>query len=1020
VAAEPKIRISLLGVPRVERDGSPVTLPRRRTRALLFFLAAEPGPHTRNELTELCWPALTLSKGRRQLSDALSDLKRALGSEVVTADVDTVAWAGPPADVALQESRIAAGIRATGKDAATNLVSAADLFGGGFLAGFSLEDSESFQEWLEERRTRVTFDVSDALSRAARTFLDAGDIDGAIDAARRGIALDSLREDLWRLLMESHAARGDGESALQEYRRCREVLKRELGLAPAPETEAVRRRLSAEAGSTGAASAEQRAARARPPVPSSLRLAPGSVPLVGRERELGALLHRWQQAEQGHGGIALVSGEPGIGKSRLAAEFATRAAAAGAVVAAALCPDLDDPSSHGPIEEAIRFVLPSLAPGALSQLGPDRLAWLGRLIPEIALGTAEPNTLPVEEERARIAEAISSLFGVIGGGRPLLLIVEDLQWAHPATVTLLHRLARHSWPGMVLGTFRDTEKETPGTEALSRLVGDVQRDGLLERISLTQLSLSDAESLVKLALKAANSSLKTRPSALAQVAEGHPLFALELTRALLENPDDPDLPETLVTTIRTRLQRVSEPARRTLELAAVFGEPVSPGLLARASGVAADDEALIDAIDELTARRLLRDENRSAQLTIAHQMIAAVVYESLSSARKRALHTRAGSALESSMEQRSNQTELLIRHYRLAGEPLLAAERALQAAERARKLAEIDTAIKRFRAAADLLSGIGRQEEAVAAFEDAGDLATVVCGHDGAADFFGKALEIAESWAVDRDVIARLHRKMAELYARWGYDPEDGFVKARAHLETALELTPDAENNELSRIHSARGFIRATDRDLAGAEADAREALRLADPESLAWLQAMDCLAKVSLEAERWQEGLEATLQCVPVATKLGQLSELNNAYRMAAMISLALGNAPEAGLYAGRSQEVAGKAGMFAYVKMARLIEADSLCMLGCWQEAANLVQTYLENSYHAEELLFHNMMAQLILADALAKLGDPQKARDLVAKAEAMPRFELDYLGWRARVHKRVLETLGSISSHVELRSA
>src|SRR3990170_255200 len=308
------VRVQLLGTPRLEAAGSPVALPRRRTRALLYILASESTPRSRDELAATLWPELAPARARRQLSDALTDLRRALGTDMFVADTEAVSWAGPPSDATEFVARMSRGNRAEGAEAAEELAAALDVYRGEFLSAIRLDGCEAFEEWLEETRLRFSLDAMSALARLARLRLDLGDANGAIEAAERGLGFDALREDLWRLLAEARAAKGDREGALREYKRCRDILRRELGVAPEPETEALRRRLTAEPGSPAAGTIEAGAAKARPYLPLALRLPAGSLPLTGRDRELGALLRLWRTSLAGGGGAALIVGEPGIGK----------------------------------------------------------------------------------------------------------------------------------------------------------------------------------------------------------------------------------------------------------------------------------------------------------------------------------------------------------------------------------------------------------------------------------------------------------------------------------------------------------------------------------------------------------------------------------------------------------------------------------------------------------------------------------------------------------------------------------
>jgi len=1006
-----------------------VALPRRRTRALLYCLAADPGAHPRDELIDRLWPNLDAAKAKRQLSDALTDLRRTLGASLISAGTEFVEWAGAQTDAVRFERSLSEANRMEGDEAVERLEEALGLYRGEFLAGVRIEDSEAFDEWLEDRRLRISLDALGGFARLARLHLDGGRPGEAIDAAERGLKLDNLREDLWRLLIEAHAARRDTESALREYARLRETLQRELGVAPEAETEALRRRLTAAPGTAATGGVEAAAAMARPALPFALRLPPGALPLVGRERELGRLLRAWSQAVAGEGGMALVVGEPGIGKSRLAAEFASRAAAARAVVLGARCPDLPDAPPYGPVEEALRTALPQLPPGALSALGKEWLPWAGRILPEVGLGAPAAEQLSPEEERSRLAEAAARLLDVIAGERPLLLVIEDVHWAHPSTVSLLHHIAQRRQRGLVLATFRDTEPETVGSMALKRISSDLSKNGLLERVELEPLARSEAEALARVALSTAGAKIRTRPAALAELSEGHPLFMLELTRSLLEAPNDPELPETLTSTIQMRVERASEYGRRVLELAVVFGEPVSPGLLARASGVEPTDEALVSAIEELTARRLLREDNAgTAHYSVSHGLVSACVYRSLSGARKRALHARAAAALESVDEPQSGgRVEALIRHYRLAGELVCAADKAEQAAVRAVALAEPDTAIARYRKAADLYARAGRLTDAANAFESAGDTATYTCAQEGAGEAYSAAMAIVETGIGDTRFRARLHRKLAEVHTRWSFGGPSRWEAASRHIEQASELTDRDETEEWSRILAARSFLHSfcidTTHplvDMERSERDAREAVRLAGDSTRAWLQAMDALGSHLEHAGRLEEALAVHLERVPVATKLADAHELSDAGRMAAFTCLLLGDPIAAEKYARMSEEVAVRARITRPAWHSRTVLADAFCRQGRWQDAADLAESILLDAGE-DDIFYAAALRRLLAAEARAHLGDVEAAVALIEAAEADPGYDAHhFFDWTRDVHQRARAAVRATSDTAVERPA
>jgi hypothetical protein len=570
---------------------------------------------------------------------------------------------------------------------------------------------------------------------------------------------------------------------------------------------------------------------------------------------------------------------------------------------------------------------------------------------------------------------------------------------------------------MILGTFRDTEPQTPGSSALLRVAADLAGEHRIERVNLGPLPPEEAESLVRSALSTAGSRVRARPAAIAEISEGNPLFAIELTRALIEAPDDPDLPETLTNAIRARMERASEQARRVLELAVVFGEALSPNLLARAAGLEPTDDTLIGAIEELLARRLLKEEPGAAgDISPSHGLVAAVVYESLSAPRRRALHSRVAGALESPGLTSGALVEALLRHFRLGGEPAKAAQWAIKAADRALSLGEPDTAVSRLRTAAALHVRAGDEHAAIQALERAGDLGTIAGLPEAAGDSLLTAIEICETVGAGRAEKARLHRKLAELFGRWGFCdiPErfrpERFRNATKYIDAALAMTEaDPFGEDRCRILSTRAFVRSEEGDNVGAEADTRAALALAPHGSPAWFQAMDALFGVFLSSGRPQEALACCLERVPVAEQLGDAIEINDAYRGASVTAMRAGKFQDAERYARLSEEPVLKLGIPGFVRLSRTDHANALLHLQRWQEAFDIADALVADPCTATDHPTQPVWRRFLLAEACAHLGQLQRARSLVEEAVAFPGFPgPTFFGLVVESHDRALRAI------------
>ena len=350
-----ELRVYMLGPPRVKWAGQPPrTIRRRLPRALLYRLAARLEPIPREQLGFLFWPDTPDAAARRNLTRQLTHLRRALpdpkvlrtsaGQVILDPDrvwSDTVAFeqlcATPDGEIRLlQEGGFL-----------NALQQAVDLYRGPFLAGFSLSSSPEFEAWASLEQQVLERRYLETLSALIEDYAARSEYDPAIACAHRYLATDDLAEEIHRRLIELCAAAGDRSAALRQYERCTEVLERELGVDPLPETQAVYEAVLAGKPSPAVA----------PVTKPTWTTLPGlDVPLVGRDRALRALEQAYARTHAGQGGVVLISGEAGIGKSRLMQEFATQLRGHALVLTGAAYADAQR-MPYQPIAQALRTVL---------------------------------------------------------------------------------------------------------------------------------------------------------------------------------------------------------------------------------------------------------------------------------------------------------------------------------------------------------------------------------------------------------------------------------------------------------------------------------------------------------------------------------------------------------------------------------------------------------------------------------------------------------------------------------------
>lgn len=448
---------------------------------------------------------------------------------------------------------------------------------------------------------------------------------------------------------------------------------------------------------------------------------------VGRDRELERLGQLWKEASAGELRVAFLAGEPGVGKTRLAAQLARQVHGPDATVLAGTCgEDLGVP--YQPFVEALRhFIDHSAADQQMNCLGryPGELV---RLVPELAdrlPGLPPPLSSDPETERYRLFDAVAGWLAGASRDRPVLLVIDDLQWAAKPTLLLLSHIARSAEPMrlLVIGTYRDTEigRDHP----LGGTMADMRRLTRFERLSLSGF---DPAGVLAFLEEAADHNLDEEgapilASAIYEETDGNPFFVVEVVRHLTETGgidrrdgrwiatlpvENLGIPEGVRDVIGRRLSRLSKEANRVLGLAAVIGLEFDLAVLGPASGLGED--ALASVVDEAIAARLAADVPGSgARCRFSHALVREALYSEFSGARRVALHRRVAEAIEDVYCGRlQDHLPALTRHYARAAAPnaetLKAVSYAAQAGDRALAQLAHDEAVAYYRQALELQS----------------------------------------------------------------------------------------------------------------------------------------------------------------------------------------------------------------------------------------------------------------------------------------------------------------------------
>jgi tetratricopeptide (TPR) repeat protein/predicted Ser/Thr protein kinase len=409
-----------------------------------------------------------------------------------------------------------------------------------------------------------------------------------------------------------------------------------------------------------AAVARSGAALPPPPFVSAL---PDATAFVGRDSEIAQMTRGWDQARAGRRHLLLLAGEPGIGKTRLATEFARQCAAQQATVLAGRS-DEEALVPYQPFAEALSWYArmcpePELratlnAIGGGAELAPI-VVELMRRIPDLQTSLKSAG----EGERYRLFDVIDALFSAASSVHPIVLVLDDLHWADHPTLLLLKHLMRSTRATAlcIVGTYRDSELRR--THPLAEILADFRRDESVTRLSVRGLTATDVEGL---APSIAGQSL---PPRLAQTvvagAGGNPFFIGEILRHLREtdalrgahDANDLGLPEGVKEVIGRRLSRLSDECNRALALAAVIGREFDVELLIALGDLA--EERLLDAIEEAVRAQLIAEAaGGRGRLTFRHALIRETLYGELLSVRRIRLHRRVAEAIEERARGRVN------------------------------------------------------------------------------------------------------------------------------------------------------------------------------------------------------------------------------------------------------------------------------------------------------------------------------------------------------------------------------
>lgn len=744
-----RLSVLLLGPLQVTLNGQTVTgFETEKARALLAYLATEANrPHRREFLAELLWPERPPGAAQANLRHTLVGLRRAICDP--SAAPGSAHQAAPPflliTRTTIQLNRAgdvytdtAAFTALLGVSAPKNLPvlaaweEAVGLYRGAFLEDVSVPDSPAYEEWQRITREQMGRLAQEALLRLAEGSEQGGNYERALHFARRSVEIEPWNEAAQRQVMRLLAFAGQRNAALVQYEICRRTLAEELGLEPEPETVGLRRRIL-DGELTIPLSPSQLPAFLREDAPE---VAPPV--FVARERQLAQLGAWLDQALAGHGCVAFVSGGPGQGKTALLGEFARRSQAAypnllaakgncSAIsgvgdpylpfrdVMALLTGDLERRWAAGVLARNHARRLWAALPVVISALLAHGSALVGPIVPGEALIARTAHALlnqPAWVERLRILTAraqsgpagpeqrflFDQYFDVlheVARQHPLLLVLDDFQWADNASVSLLFHLARRLEGAgdrmLVVCAYRAEEVALGrGDERhpLVQVLHEIRRTYGDVRVDLDATDAQEGRAFVDALLDSERNRLGIEfRAALFGRTAGQPLFTVELLRAMRERgellPDvradgawiagpalDWDrLPAQVVAVIEERVARLDPEAREILNVGSVEGEQFTAPVVAAVTGMA--EPLVLRGLRRLERlHRLVREAGeaqagvpRLARYQFSHVLVQEHLYRQLSQGERRLLHGRVASILARLYEGQPDAVAVRLAHH---------------------------------------------------------------------------------------------------------------------------------------------------------------------------------------------------------------------------------------------------------------------------------------------------------------------------------------------------------------------
>ncbi|MBM7625000.1 AAA family ATPase [Sporohalobacter salinus] len=645
----PKLKVTVLGTPEVKLNGKPIDFPYKKVEALLYYIVVEKKTR-RNKLASLLWGDMEESKAKKNLRNALYQLKKTVGENIIETPDRFIVTLDNNCDLQLDLDEFL-----DNRDE-----SSIELYKGGFLSEFLIKNAQEFNDWVFEQMNYCEQLYIKLLKKQIKKYKEKGQIQQGISYLEALLEVNKFDEIAYRDLMEFYSKQGNIAKAIETYKLLEERLETKLGITPDKKTvellQTIKENMSANLEENE----------------------PIDRDFIGREEELEELMNilYWFTADaESHS--CFVFGEAGIGKTALIQQALSSVKLDNCLVVRTNCYQAEERYVFKPWKNILQqfkekidltnIDLPPLWRRSISFLFPSILSeGEQESLDEMA------NCGSIQYQSA--VEALLFLLSKIAENRKLILVFEDLQWCDDRSLLLLRNLIRENKNNniLVLATSRNQRKER-----VEEFFSDLKRYDLLREMTLVRLNLPEVKNFAQKTLPdyqfSENLLIKIHKE-----TEGNIFFLVELLNLLVESGKEEALTNLLTVKskniLRNRILSVSKEAQKILRLASICFDKFSYDLLAAISDK--NDFELIEILEELQSYYLIEEVSTQEDSPIycfTHSKLREFIYEQQPLPRVRLLHRRIAQFFEEQLqeeERNRNRYSKLIHHYSRAGDKL--------------------------------------------------------------------------------------------------------------------------------------------------------------------------------------------------------------------------------------------------------------------------------------------------------------------------------------------------------------